>query len=83
MQQITLRGLDPEVEKAIRKISRKNNKSINQVIKEIVHKEFKKAKEKKPASSLKKLAGGWNTTEAEDFQKTIKSCEQIDEAMWK
>jgi len=81
MQQITLRGLDSEVEKEIRKIAGHSRKSINQVIKEIIHKEFKK--NEKPASSLKQLAGGWNREEADDFETAIQSCEQIDEDMWK
>ena len=81
MQQITIRGLDREVEKEIRKIASHSQKSINQVIKEIIHKEFKK--DEKPASSLKQLAGGWSRKEAADFETAIQSCKQIDEEMWK
>jgi hypothetical protein len=47
-----------------------------------IHKEFKK-KDEKPASSLKKLAGGWTPKEAMEFEEAIKSCGQIDEEMWK
>jgi hypothetical protein len=32
---------------------------------------------------LRKLAGGWSQKQAETFFESIKSCEQIDEAMWK
>ncbi len=81
MQQITIRGLDPDVEKKIRSIAKHQNKSINQVIKEIIHKEFKP--KHAPAASLATLAGGWTRHEAELFKRTIASCEQIDEEMWK
>jgi len=81
MQQITIRGLDSEVEKEIRKIAGHSRKSINQIIKEIIHKEFKK--NEKPAASLKQLAGGWSKKEAADFETATQSCEQIDEEMWK
>lgn len=81
MQQVTIRGIDPEVEKEIRKIARENGKSINQVIKEIIHKEFKGRSA--PASSLKKLAGGWDNDQAAEFYRAIESCEKIDEEMWK
>ena len=80
MQSITIRGIEPEIEKEIRQIAKGSKKSINQVIKDIILKEFKKPK---PASSLKHLAGGWSRKEAEEFELSIKSCEQIDEDMWK
>ena len=81
MQQVTIRGLDPKVEKEIRRIAAERRQSINQVIKEIVHKEFKGCTA--PAESLKELAGGWSREEAADFERAIQSCEQIDEDMWK
>ncbi len=81
MRQITIRGLDREVEKEIRKIAGHSRKSINQVIKEIIHRELKK--DEKPVSSLKQLAGGWSHKEAADFETAIQSCEQVDEEMWK
>ncbi len=81
MQQVTIRGLDPKVEKEIRRIAGERGQSINQVIKEIVHKEFKGCTA--PAESLKELAGGWSRDEAADFERAIQSCEQIDEDMWK
>jgi len=81
MQQITIRGLEPKIEQEIRKIAKGSHKSINQVIKEIIHNEFRGSTA--PASSLKELAGGWSEKDAAEFERSIKSCEQIDEAMWK
>ncbi|WP_319526449.1 hypothetical protein [uncultured Desulfosarcina sp.] len=81
MQQITIRGLEPKIEQEIRKIAKGSHKSINQVIKEIIHNEFKGSTS--PASSLRELAGGWSEKDAAEFKRSIKSCEQIDEAMWK
>lgn len=81
MPQITVRGIEPEIEKKILQIAKNSHKSINQIIKEIIHKEFKK--QQPPLSSLKQLAGGWSSEEASEFSLSIKSCEQIDEEMWK
>ena len=81
MQQITIRGLEPEVERQIRRIARENQKSINQVVREILHKQFEQ--HRSPASSLKDLAGGWSPEDAEEFCRSIQSCERIDEEMWK
>jgi len=82
MQQITIRGIEPEIEQKIRRIARSNRQSINQVIKEIIHKEFGKRGIKPRADSLKELAGGWSRKDASDFELSIKSCKQIDEDMW-
>jgi hypothetical protein len=84
MGQITLRGLDPEVEKEVRKLSKTTNKSINRVIQEIIYKHSGFSQKLGRASnSLRKLAGGWSEEDASSFFETIKSCEQIDEDMWK
>lgn len=80
MQQITIRGLDHEVEKKIREIAKYSQKSINQIIKDIIHKSF--SKKESPAASLKQLAGGWNQKDAADFRAAIQPCEQIDDEMW-
>lgn len=81
MQQITIRSIDPEIEQEIRRSAKESQKSINQIIKEMVHKEFGKLKS--PASSLKQLSGGWNRKQAAEFESAIKCCEQIDAEMWK
>ncbi len=84
MPQITLRGMDPEVERKIRRIAKMSGKSLNRVILEMIYKYAGLNKEhKKPAAaSLRKLAGGWSAKDAAEFLESIKSCEQIDEEMW-
>ena len=86
MAQITLRGMDPELEHEIRRISRMTGKSLNRVILDMIYNYtgFNKREKTSPrAASLRKLAGGWNDNDASKFFETIKSCEQIDEGMWK
>jgi len=87
MPQITLRGIDNEneTEKKIRREARKKGKALNKVILEMIgqHGGRDKGKEELPANLLRKLAGGWSRKQADKFLESIKSCEQIDEAMWK
>ena len=85
MSQITLRGLDAEMEDKIRKMASDSGKSLNRVILDMIYQYtgFKKKGNKSPAESLRKLAGGWNKKDAESFHEAIKSSEQIDEEMWK
>ena len=81
MTQITLRGIDSEVEREIRRIARKTGKSLNRVILDMIyhHTGFKKKQKLLPAASLRNLAGGWSEKEAFDFFESIKSCKQIDD----
>ena len=84
MTQITLRGIDPEIERKIRMMAKKNGKSLNRVVLDIIyeHSGYNKKDKKPPADSLRKLAGGWSEKDASAFLKSIKPCEQIDEEMW-
>jgi hypothetical protein len=85
MPQITLRNLDPEIEKIIRQEAKKSKKSLNQVVQELLRQKAGSVKKKTPprGQSLKNLAGGWSDQEVAEFFENIKSCEQIDEEMWK
>ncbi len=85
MTQITIRGLEPGVEKHIRTMARKSGKSLSRVVLDIIYQHIglKKEKGMRPGDSLKKLAGGWNEEDSAEFMESIKSCEQIEEEMWK
>jgi ribosomal protein L5 len=84
MTQITLRGIDDEVEKKIRRMAKEKGTSVNKVILELIHQQAAKKHKRKEAvsESLKKLAGTWTKKQAADFMESIRSCEQIDEAVW-
>ena len=81
MSQITLRGLDPKIEREIRRRAKKTGKSINQIVLEMITKSTGPKKQPR-ADSLRKLAGGWTENYASKFNEAIKICEQIDEDMW-
>jgi hypothetical protein len=85
MTQITLRGMEPALEQEIRKLAKKSGKSLNHVILDMIsqHTGFNKKSKGPAAESLRKLAGGWDEEYAHKFMASIKSCEQIDEEMWK
>jgi len=85
MAQITLRGMEPEMEQEIRRIAQKNGKSLNRVILDMIYQYtgFKKKEKKSLSDSLKKLAGSWSEKDASEFLDSIKSCDQINEEMWK
>jgi len=84
MAQITIRGIEPQVEREIRRLAKKTGKSLNRVILDMVYQcTGQNNKGKRPAAeSLRKLAGGWSEKDAVEFLESIKSCEQIDKEMW-
>lgn len=82
MNQITIRGIEPGVERKIRQSAKSDHKSINQVITAIIHKEFGKQAHGPRASTIKELAGGWRSEDALSFEHSISACEQNDEDMW-
>lgn len=82
MNQITVRGIDPEIEQKIRKMARDSRQSINNILVEIIRQKFQNKKHSPPAETLKQLAGGWSRQDALTFLNSINSCEQIDQEMW-
>lgn len=81
MAQITLRGMDPEIERKVRRMAKKSGNSLNRVILDLIYKNT--GLNKRPAAdSLRKLAGGWSEKDASKFLESIKSCTQIDKEMW-
>ena len=84
MTQITLRGMNPEVERKVRRMAKERGVSLNRVMLDMIYQYtgLKKKDKRPPADSLRKLAGGWSEKDASKFMESIKSCTQIDEEMW-
>ena len=84
MAQITLRGIDPHIERKIRMMARESGKSLNRVVLDMIyqHTGFSEKGKRPAADSLRKLAGGWSEKDAVEFLESIKSCEQIDDEEW-
>jgi hypothetical protein len=68
--QITLRGLDPQIEKKIRSIAKESGKSLNRVVQEMIS-QSADVDEKPAAHTLGKLAGGWTNEDAREFFESI------------
>lgn len=85
MTQITLRISDPEMEQALRRKAKETGKSLNKVVLELLRGGIglKRDKKKAPGASLAEFAGKWTEQDVREFEEAIRSCEQIDEEMWK
>ncbi len=84
MSQITLRGLDQELEKKIRRKARQNRRSLNRVILDMLYQctGIEEKAKKGSEESLRKLAGTWTEKDADEFLDSIKSCQKIDKDLW-
>jgi plasmid stability protein len=85
MNQITVRGIAPDLEKQIRRRAKATGKSLNKVMLELIGESAGPEKRgKKPAgASLAELAGGWSEKEAREFEESVRVFEEIDQATWK
>jgi len=85
MNQITVRGIAPDLEKQIRRKAKTTGKSLNKVMLELIGGSAGPEKRgKKPAgASLAELAGGWSEKEAREFEESVRVFEEIDQATWK
>ena len=85
MSQITIRGLEADLENKIRTEAKRSGKSLNRVILDLLENTSghnNRSVHKPKADSLRNLAGGWSRDEATEFIASVKLCEQIDEEMW-
>jgi len=85
MKSITIRRIDPGLERVIKSRAKQKNQSVNQWVLETLKKVTGMGKEPvfKKHTDLDALAGGWSKEEAKAFQKNTQIFERIDEDAWK
>ena len=85
MKTITIRGIEPGLDRVIKSRAKQNNLSVNQWILQMLKKVTGMGKEPvfKKHSDLDTLAGGWSKEEAKAFQRNTQIFEKIDEDVWK
>jgi len=85
MKTITIRGIDPGLDRVIKSRAKQNSLSVNQWILQVLKKGTGMGKEPvfKKHHELDALAGGWSKEEAKAFQKNTQIFERIDEDVWK
>ncbi len=83
--QLTLRGLGPELQRQLRDLARRERTSLNRAALRLLElgAGIGKRNDDRIGSSLDHLIGTWTRREADTFLGSIRSCEQIDEDLWK
>lgn len=86
MKQITLRGISPELEKAVKKEAEKKGLSLNKAFLALIQKATViGGKEKKKALNhdLDRFFGVWTKEESSTFEENLELQRRIDEDLWK
>ncbi len=85
MKTMTIRGIDPGLDRVIKSQAKQSSLSVNQWVLQVLRKVTGWGKEPmfKKHHDLDVLAGGWSKEEAKVFQKNTQIFERIDEDVWK
>jgi hypothetical protein len=83
--QITVRGLDPRVQREIHQLARREGLSLSKAALRMLEKGagLSSAPDTdRVGSSLDHLIGTWTRREADALLESIQSCEEVDEEVW-
>ena len=85
MKSITVHNIDTQTIQRIEEISRSTGKSLNKVIKELLHDSLgiNTTKRDLKEQEFGEFFGVWTEEEYEGFQRNMKDFDQIDESDWK
>ncbi len=84
MGTISIHGLEPEMEKALKEQAKKNNKSLSSFLKDVIKKYVTVNRgNNKNYYRFKKFCGKWTDEEYKGFCSAIKDFEKINPEDWK
>lgn len=78
--QYTLRGVPPELDRALRKRAKQLGKSVNQVTLEALAQSLSEPQRHR---SLRGMPGSWSEAEAKEFDRFLSAHRRIDDELWK
>ena len=84
MKAITIRGLDPLVSEKLKQVAKKEGKSVNQLVLDLIKQNVGMQKKKftRQYDDLDHLFGKWSRSEFEKIQGFIESERKIDPELW-
>ena len=86
MQQLTVRGFEPELSECIRRLAQEESISLNQVVLRLLRRgaglEGDQSTADTVGSSLDHFIGSWTRQQADQMERALEDFEGIDESMW-
>ena len=87
LNQLTIRGFDPEVAEHLQELARREGLSLNQAVMKLLRRATGTDDGGSPArcvgSALDDLAGTWSDRDAREFAAAVEPMERIDEDLWR
>ena len=85
MKTITLRGIDEELDQALKRLAAQSSASVNATILKLLRRAlgFEKKRLHVLHHDLDWLAGTWTDTELREFEKHTQPFSEVDEELWK
>ena len=83
MSQITLRKVPDKIDSLIRLISKKQNRSINKTIINLLEKALGLKDNSNKKRNLSKFAGTWSKVDFAEFEENTKIFNEVDKEIWK
>lgn len=84
MKTITLRNIDPELEKALTEKAELESISLNSVVLRVLQEAFglRKRPRRERNPQLEELAGSWSEEDQAEFEKNTVAFNKVDEVLW-
>jgi hypothetical protein len=85
MKSLTIHNIEEPLLAMLRERAKKDEKSINQTIKEMIEKSvgIKVSNQDSHRSEFEEFSGIWSKTDVQEFEKATKDLEKIDRDDWK
>jgi plasmid stability protein len=83
MNYLTVRNLDEDLAKSLKKDARRRGKSMNATVLELLRVALGLDAAAPYENGLRKLAGTWSEREFEDFEENTAIFERIDNDLWR
>ena len=87
MKQLTVRGFDEDLERAIRQLARRDGTSLNQAALKLLRRGADlpdgQGDGRNIGSALDDLFGSWSQDEADEFDASLEVFETVDESAWR
>jgi len=85
MATITIRGIDEEMAKLLKKKAKQEGMSLNSVLLKILREALGLEKKQRRViyTDLDHLAGGWSEEDYREFESRVAEFEKVEEGMWK
>lgn len=83
MRNISIRGIPPDLAKALNKEKERRGQSLNRTVRELLRRALGLGPDSQYDNGLATHAGTWSEQDLEEFERAVEAFGQVDEELWK